>query len=92
MTGGGREGGGNGRAVYLNLNIMQIARDKMNNNCNGRGGEERRFVVDKPSATLQLPERSVAALRTPRRIHFASLQKARKWLDLNEDAGGYSVC
>lgn len=35
----GGEGGGNSAGlVYLNLNIMQIDRDKMNNNCNSRGG------------------------------------------------------
>lgn len=35
---GGEGGGDSAGLVYLNLNIMQIDRDKMNNNCNSRGG------------------------------------------------------
>lgn len=81
----GGEGGGNSAgSVYLNLNIMQIDRDKMNNNCNSRGGgggeerdEERIFVLDKRTKPARQPCNLPSVFRFSHRREFLYLSRQR---------------
>ena len=86
-TGGAEKAAATAWPVYLNLNIMQIDRDKMNNNCNSRGrasrrgDDERRFILDKTTSEVTSPECLGTRYRHANEFSF---RRDSRWVEIVE--------